>query len=415
MDGPSTRMKRFSKAEVPDSLNSWFRQTSTSLQGRLRKLAVIGYAVPLLTLRTSGAGPIDIRRDCKIVDKSTLRRVGCLVSSSSFSDYIHYMSTARIRALLKLIAGVFALFLALYLFARRTFPTKDFTVPSPDRRAAIVKTYSEGPSAEIKLVEAGIFGHSYLLATVPSPNEFNSDGVIVSWEGNQEITLASPRIEGPVSGPSRVGNFLVRYESYYPDLSDLPAGRFVDGKLNEPSATFRREVRDFGNARYRSTGQRVPEIDCILDVSGLDAKDSKRIDAQIIGRGIGKSDDGEALHTFGAIELKVTETGPGHGTSSLEPTLTQAQLANVFPQNSRTNAPGQDGGALVYQGYTLSEAQRMIASIVRGKFELLLTHGFNHEIRRYQIELPLNDRILLQFNACSLETNIYGVPFVVAR
>jgi hypothetical protein len=325
------------------------------------------------------------------------------------------MSTARIRALLKMIAVVFALILALYFFARRIFPTQNFAVPSPDGTAAIVKTYSEEPYAEIKLVEGGIFGRSHLLATVPSPDGFNSDGVIVSWEGNKQIALASPSVEGRVSGPSRVGNVRVRYESYDPNLSDLPAGRFVDGKLSEPSAIFRRRVSDFGNARYLSTGQHIPEIDCILDVSGLDPKHSARIDAQIVGRGIGKSDDGDAYHTFGAVELKVTETGAGHGTSSLEPTLTQAQLANVFPQSNRTSAPGQDGGALVYQGYTLSEAQRMIVAVVRGKFELLLTHGFNHEIRRYQIDLPLNDRILQQFNACSLETNIYGVPFVVAR
>ena len=322
----------------------------------------------------------------------------------------------KVPAWLKFPVALFALFFALLTVARWLFdePTVSFTVPSPDGTAAIVKTYTEEPFGNIKLVEGGILGRAYPLTTISSPIEVNSDGIIVSWEGKREIALASPRGEDRVSGPSDVGGVRVRYKSYDPDLSSSPAGRFADSELREPSITFRRETRDFGIARHKDTGQRVPEIDCILDVSGLDPRNSERINAQIVGRGIGRSNDADVSPEYGGVDLKVIINALGSGTP-VERTLTQAQLAGVFPQSNRTGAPGQDGGALVYQGYTSAEARRMILAVTGGRFELLLTQGFDHEIRRYQIVASLNDEVLRQFNACTAETHVYGVPFAVAR
>jgi hypothetical protein len=223
-----------------------------------------------------------------------------------------------------------------------------------------------------------------------------------------------PRGEKPVTGPSQVGNFNIRYESYDPDLSNAPAERFVDSELQKLSITFRQEIRDYGNARYKPWGKRIPEIDCIVDVSGTDKDFSEQVDAQIIGEGIGRSTDAEAGGVFSGVHFKVAVKALGRYTYP-DRTLTQAQLGNIFPQGHPIVAPGQDGGALHYYGYMGGAPARMISTVAGGKFELLVARGFGHQISRYQIDMPANDKILQQFNKCSAKTNIYPGSFIVTK
>jgi hypothetical protein len=109
----------------------------------------------------------------------------CSSELSSTYENIEYMSVAKVPAVFKVLASVFVFIVALLAFVRWLFiePTMDFTVPSPDGAAAIVKTYTDEPFVEVTLVQRGIFGRSYSLGSFPSPTEFNSDGVIVGWEG----------------------------------------------------------------------------------------------------------------------------------------------------------------------------------------------------------------------------------------
>lgn len=274
------------------------------------------------------------------------------------------MSIAKVPTVFKLLAIIFVFIVALLAFIRWLFvePTMDFTVPSPDGAAAIVKTYTDEPFVDVTLVQRGMFGRSYSLGSFPSPTEFNSDGVIVGWEGNQQVAIAWPRGEKPVTGPSQVGNFNIRYESYDPDLSNAPAERFVDSELQKLSITFRQEIRDYGNARYKPWAKRIPEIDCILDVSGIDRDFSEQVDAQIVGEGIGRSTDALAGGVFSGVHFKVAVKALDRGTHP-DRTLTQAQLGNIFPQDQPIVAPGQDGGALHYHGYMGGAPARLISTV----------------------------------------------------
>jgi hypothetical protein len=326
------------------------------------------------------------------------------------------MSVAKVPTVFKLLASISVFIVALLAFIRWLFiePTMSFTVPSPDGAAAIVKTYTDEPFVDITLVQRGIFGRSYSLGSFPSPTEFNSDGLIVGWEGNQQITIAWPRGEKPVNGPSQVGNIKVRYESYDRDLSSAPAEMFIDSELQKLSITFRQEIKDYGNARYKPWGRRIPEIDCILDVSGIDRNLSEQVDAQIVGEGIGRSTDAEAGRVFSGVHFKVAVKALDRGIYPGR-TLTQAQLGDIFSQDHPIVAPGQDDGALHYHGYMGGAPARLISTVAGGKFELLVARGFGHQISRYRIDMPANDKILQQFNECSAQTNIYPGSFIVTR
>jgi hypothetical protein len=73
---------------------------------------------------------------------------------------------------------------------------------------------------------------------------------------------------------------------------------------------------------------------------------------------------GTAVGSGIGLEAAVSPLSRGQ---SPQQTLTQAELADVFPQNDLTSAPGQEGGAVRYRLFTVNEAQQVFSAVERAQ------------------------------------------------
>jgi len=165
--------------------------------------------------------------------------------------------------------------------------------------------------------------------------------------------------------------------------------------------TFREQREQDAHARYAATGRRMEHLQCIVKVSGFDGSVSGNVTAEIGGTAVGSG-----------IGLKVAVTPLSRGLSPQQ-TLTQAEFADVFPQNDLTSAPGQEGGAVMYRLFTASEAQRLFSAVGKGRIDLLVALNFGEKVIRYRGDAPVSSQVINSFNACSSKTSFYGTPFVV--
>jgi hypothetical protein len=157
------------------------------------------------------------------------------------------------------------------------------------------------------------------------------------------------------------------------------------------------------HTRYVASGRPVEHIQCMVKVSGFDGVVFDNVSAELGGTSVGSG-----------IGLEVSASSLSRGRSPQQ-TLTQAELAGVFPQNDLTSAPGQEGGAVKYRLFTVNEAQQVFSAVETGRFDLLVALNFGEKVVRYKVETSANSQVIDSFNACSAKTSFYGVPFLVRR
>lgn len=304
-----------------------------------------------------------------------------------------------------LLGGSIIIALSSWVILTLVDATTHFATPSPDGRMSIVKSYTdEDQLVDVEIVENGLFGRTRQILTAPSSGIFNSDGLIVAWVGNRQIIIASPQGATAINGPSRVGAIDVRYSQYDIDLSKDSSTKIYQRKLLSPSISFAENTSDHGKWRDKSTGKPIPEIDCVVKITGLDPDIGERIEADLVGKGIGPHTN--SVHVFTGLHLKVRSNGSNTEVSQHQ-TLTQAQINDI----TSPDAPTQRDGTLDYGGYGAQRARALISAAISGQLVLLLSRGIGNEISRYEINLPSNPEIARNFNKCSAKTNIYGAPF----
>jgi hypothetical protein len=286
--------------------------------------------------------------------------------------------------------------------------TAPVTIPSPDGRAAVKKQYGpfdEAGYVDISVVSPGLFfDNSHRLATLQNPTGVtNEDGATISWSGSHHVTVGWPVNGMPVQGPSNVDGIQISYRAYDPDLSHVSEQNVVSLPLHHVAVTFREAHVQDPHARYVASGRPVEHIQCIVRVSGFDGSVFDNVTAELGGTAVGSG-----------IGLEVGVTPLPRGKSPQQ-TLTQAELADVFPQNDLTSAPGQEGGEVRYRLFTVNEAQQVFSAVKRGRFDLLVALNFGEKVIRYKVETSVSSQVINSFNACSAKTSFYGIPFVVRQ
>jgi hypothetical protein len=135
---------------------------------------------------------------------------------------------------------------------------------------------------------------------------------------------------------------------------------------------------------------------CIIEIGTSDGKIFDRVIIQLTGDGIGPASSGASA--FGGIAIKFIFTPlPNGGSPALTPT--QAVLAGVFPENSRTSSTSQDASSLAYKLFTASEALRIFSSLEAGNVRLLLGLDFDEEVLNYNLNKVID--VSVRSRACS--------------
>jgi hypothetical protein len=313
-----------------------------------------------------------------------------------------------------IIIAVPLIFAGILLEASRTSVIPTTEVASPSGMATAIKKY--GPSDDASWIdvgvrnERGLISHLFPLISESNPTGvINEDGVTFGWDGDQHLTIGWPHRAAGVTGPNQAGDVRVSYRSYDPVLSNTPSTEMTRISLKSTSINFREEDGQAGG-RYAATGKAIPEIKCIVELSGIDGSIFGRIRAEFIGDGLGSSAD--AGHSFGGAGIRITLEPLSDGTSPKE-TVTGAEISGVFPQNDLASAPHQGSFSVYYKSFTRDEALKIFSSIRQGNTNLIVALNFGDKVLNYDVPVPFNMEIAANFNECSQKTNIYGGPFLL--
>jgi hypothetical protein len=227
---------------------------------------------------------------------------------------------------------------------------------------------------------------------------YGSDGVVMAWDSDHHLTIGWPDVP-PVNGPKRVEDVDVSYRSFESDPDKVKASRSETASLDNAVVGFREIDGTFGSAIYQATGKPVPEIQCVIDISATDASGTT-VGAQIIGDGIGRSDD--PYPSYGGIKVRFIRVRRGENSA-----VTQAKWGSRLSEK-----PGrfvlQSNGALKYATFPTSDALAFAEDIQSRSLTLKFVLGFDQYFASYKLNIPGDvSNAFKQFNDCVSKTNVY--------
>ena len=184
----------------------------------------------------------------------------------------------------------------------------------------------------------------------------------------------------------------------------------IETALLDGTIDFNGVESDFG-ARYTTTGQSVPHIQCVASLGGTDPVTSDRILIKVIGDGMGRR--GDPYHPVGMVNVAFALKSTNSGN---KPSLTQGKLGSVYPNLQPDRSPKQSDSSLLYQQYRSTEALKLFSDIRSGNIAIKLSPDFGRSVTTYRIGLPVGSKlsqVIGDFNKCTATTNLYGGDFYV--
>ncbi|MEO8332125.1 MAG: hypothetical protein ABI479_06800 [Gallionella sp.] len=240
-----------------------------------------------------------------------------------------------------------------------------------------------------------------------------SDAAIFAWDGDNHLTVGWPDGFKPIHGLKRVGDIDISYRSYEPDIDRISSHNLHNLRLHNTTVSFKELDLQDDNARYVATNEPVPNIKCIVEISGLDGEAYEGVSVQIIGNGIGRA--GDKYPSLGMVSVDFIFKKAVSQYASLTPT--QAKLSSIYPHfpydshpPATTVIPTQTKQSLSYPSFGLSDALNIFDLLQKGKLEMKVGLNFGQEILYYEADVNLSRDIIDKFNACSAKTNIYYSP-----
>lgn len=327
------------------------------------------------------------------------------------------MKNDSMRFQFVLVALLLQIFMGACSAKERSLPAQSFSVASPSGTATIVKQYNgdEQITYDLQLITSRGGNSSSTQILPPQSVEWiGSDGITFGWENDRHLTIGWPNGFQAIHGQEHVGDIDITYRSYEPDIDLLASNNIHKLHLHNTTVSFKESDLQHGQARYAATNEPVPNIKCIVEISGLDGEAFEGVIVQIIGNGIGRS--GDKYPSPGLVGVSYTFAKAVGQYASLTPT--QAKLSSIYPHvpdevytpMKRTVIPQQTNRTLYYKQYKQSEALNLFSQLKKGKLAMKVGLNFGQEILNYEADVNLGKDVIDKFNACSAKTNIYSSP-----
>jgi hypothetical protein len=294
--------------------------------------------------------------------------------------------------------------------------TSSIAITSPSGAASVVKTYygDEQIAYDLQLrISHGADSTSTQILPSQNVDWASPDGIVLGWENDRHLTVSWPNGFQPIHGQEHVGDIHISYRPHEPDIDRISGHKPHNLRLHDTSISFKELNSQYGDARYATTNEPVPNTKCIVEISGADGDAFEEVTVQIIGNGIGRV--GDEYPGVGMVSVNYVFTKVVGHYASLTPT--QAKLGSIyphFPYDShppvKTVMPVQTNHSLHYHSYGPSEALNLFAWLQKGKLDMKVGLNFGQEILHYEADVSLGKDIIDKFNACSSKTNIYTSP-----
>ena len=288
------------------------------------------------------------------------------------------------------------------------------SVRSPSGHSTAIKQYKGSEQAlwDVLVIKHEASGdHTMAIRQDQSlKGVWGSDGVVLGWDGDNHLIIGWPSHQNPVTGPAKVGDIALTYQSFAPDLDRAEHRVSMETAVSDGKIDFER-VETASGARYATTGLPVPHIKCVVRIRGTDSSTSDNIVVEVIGDGMGRASDPYA--SFGMVNVTFTMKGPD---DSKHPTLTQAKFGSIYPSFQPDRSPQQSDSSLLYPQYQATETLKLFADIRSGSVAIKLSPDFGQSVTTYEISLPVGSElahVIDEFDKCLATTNIYGGGFHV--
>ena len=287
------------------------------------------------------------------------------------------------------------------------------SVRSPSGRMTAMKEYhgEEAVTWSVSLISTGVVSSRVaIISNQPLRDTYGSDGVILAWTDDQHLTLAWPKGTLPLTGPTKAGDVAVSYRAFDPDPDRIETAARTQITLQDTAIDFKR-VEENSGAKYVSTGQPVPHIQCIVRVQGREPKTRNTIAVELIGDSRGRREDPYPSPGMMDVRFSVLTA-----SGSQPPAVTQAKVDTVMPTFRAPGSQMQSDASLLYKQYQAPEAHRIFSDLVRGSMVVTMAYDFGKEVIDYHIALTDREPIrhaITGFNECAANTNLYLGRFQV--